>query len=210
MTNRHKNLTERYKNIPGKIIFLKNGDFSLASDSDQDLDDADLAILRKQNERTDFPPESRLRWLKAATSDPDRAGDEMVIEGADTDNFLRNPQFLWMHGQTEEPVHTIGKIVKLVKTPNALYALAQYTEPLFSELAEKIYQMDIAGYLPANSIGFRPIEYEPNESGGYRFLKWELVEISKVELPCNPYAVDDGAPSSASRSLSVSEAANLI
>jgi hypothetical protein len=70
--------------------------------------------------------------------------------------------------------------------------------------------MDIAGYLPANSIGFRPIEYEPNDFGGYRFLKWELIEISKVELPCNPYAVDDGAPSSSSRRLSVREAADLI
>ena len=208
MTNRHINHTERYKNIPGKIIFLKNGDFSLASDSEQDLNDADLLILQKQNEQTNFTPESRLRWLKIATSDPDRAGDEMVIEGADTENFLRNPQFLWMHGQTEEPVHTIGKIVKLVKTPNALYALAQYTEPLFSELAEKIYQMDVGGYLPANSIAFNPIEYEPNEYGGYRFLKWELIEISKVELPCNPYAVDDGAPGA--RILSLEEASELF
>jgi HK97 family phage prohead protease len=149
-----------------------------------------------------------MRWLKVATSDPDRAGDEMVIEGAMTDNFLRNPQFLWSHGQTSEPVHTLGKILKLVKTSGALYALAQYATSDVSELAEKIYQMDEAGYLPANSIGFRPIEWEPNEFGGYRFLEWELIEISKVELPCNPFAVDDGAPGS--RQLSLSEAVNLI
>src|ERR1041385_8688321 len=101
----------------------------------------------------------------------------MVMEGAQTENFLRNPQFLWMHGQTSEPIHTLGKILKLVKTPNALYALAEYAE--ISELAERIYQMDLEGYLPANSICFHPIEWEANEHGGFRFLKWELIEISK-------------------------------
>jgi len=208
MTNRHQNLENRYKNIPGKIIALKNGDISLASDSEHELNDDDLLILQKQNEQTDFAPDSRLRWLKAATSDPDRAGDEMVIEGADTENFLRNPQFLWSHGQTDEPVHTLGKILKLVATPNALYALAEYADADVSELAEKIFQMDEAGYLPANSIGFNPTEWEPNEFGGNRFTKWELIEISKVELPCNPYAIDDGAP--ATKQLSLFEAANLF
>jgi hypothetical protein len=70
--------------------------------------------------------------------------------------------------------------------------------------------MDEAGYLPANSIGFNPVEWEQNEFGGNRFTKWELIEISKVELPCNPFAVDGGAPSSSSRSLSVREAAELL
>src|SRR5438105_9589090 len=128
MINKHKTLISRYKNIPGKII-LREDDFMIASDYEKEIDSGDLLILKKHQEKTEFTPDSRLRWLKVSTSDPDRSGDEMMIEGAVTDNFLRNPQFLWMHGQTSEPVHTIGKIVKLVKTPNALYALAQYTEP---------------------------------------------------------------------------------
>jgi hypothetical protein len=208
MNNRHKNLTDRYKNIPGKIISGKDGEITLVCDISKDLDDADLAILQKQNQPTQFTTESRLRWLKVSTSDPDRSGDEMMIEGAETENFLRNPQFLWMHGQTDEPVHTLGKILKLVKTPNALYALAEYAEPEVSELAEKIFRMDEAGYLPANSIGFHPIEWEANEYGGFRFTKWELLEISKVELPANPYAVDDGVPGT--RQLSLFDAVNLL
>jgi len=208
MTKRHENLQSRYKNIPGKIIALKNGGFQIAADYEQGLQESDLLILQKQNETTQFTPESRLRWLKVATSDPDRSGDEMVMGGAMTENFLRNPQFLWSHGQTSEPVHTLGKVLKLVQTPTALYALAEYATADVSELAEKIFQMDEAGYLPANSIGFRPIEWEPNEYGGFRFLEWELIEISKVELPCNPYAVDDGAPGT--KSLSIREASELI
>jgi len=208
MTNRHINLEKRYKEIPGKIITLKHGGFSLAANYDGGLGDDDLLILKKNDQQTEFAPSSRLRWLKAATSDPDRSGDEMVIEGCITDNFERNPQFLWMHGQTSEPIHTLGKIVKLIKTPTALYALAEYTEPQLSEFAEKIYQLDLGGFLPANSIGFRPLEYEENDFGGYRFTKWELIEISKVELPCNPKAIDDGAP--ASRGFSVREAAEML
>ncbi|MEP7233955.1 MAG: hypothetical protein ABI778_01545 [Ignavibacteriota bacterium] len=207
MNNIHTKLEDKYKDMPGKIIRRQN-DFLIAASNENKMDPNDLQILKRHEQKTEFTPESRLRWLKVATFDPDRAGDEMVIGGAMTDNFLRNPQFLWMHGQTSEPVHTIGKIVRLIKTETALYALAQYTEPLFSKLAENIYQLDVAGYLPANSIGFRPIEWEENKYGGYRFLKWELIEISKVELPCNPFAVDDGAP--ASKRLTISEAADLL
>ena len=210
MTNRHEILENRYKDLTGKIIALKDGGIMLAADIPEHLSPKDLDTLNKFGQNTDFAPEYRLRWLKVSTPDPDRAGDEMVISGVETDNFLRNPQFLWSHGQTSEPVHTLGKIVKLVQTSNALYALAQYTEPLFSELADRIYQLDCAGFMPANSIGFRPIEWEPNDLGGYRFTKWELIEVSKVELPCNPYAVDDGAPGTPSRSLSLREAAEMI
>jgi hypothetical protein len=69
-------------------------------------------------------------------------------------------------------------------------ALVEYAPADISPLAEQVYQMDLAGLLPANSIGFSPIEYEANEFGGYTFTKWELIECSKVELPMNPLAVD--------------------
>jgi hypothetical protein len=208
MNNQHKNLRERYNTIPGKIIILNDEkDFTLSADTESALTSDDEIMLRTMNEETAFTTSSRRRWLKVSTADPDRSGDEMVMDGCETENFLRNPQFLWMHGQTSEPVHTIGKILKLVKTATALYALAEYAEPEFSELAERIFQMDQAGYLPANSIGFHPLEWEPNDLGGYRFTKWELVEISKVELPANPFAIDDGAPA---KSLSLTEAAELL
>ncbi|MBS1903901.1 MAG: hypothetical protein JSS75_09370 [Bacteroidetes bacterium] len=150
---------------------------------------------------------SRQRWLKIATADVDRAGDELVIEGVVTANFERNPQFLWQHGMTEEPIHTIGRIVRLVQTKNALYALAEYASADISPLAGKIFDLDMAGLLPANSVGFQPIEWEPNAHGGVRFTKWELIEVSKVELPCNPFAIDDGLPG---KRLSLSDAAGLL
>lgn len=136
---------------------------------------------------------SRQRWLKMATEDVDRAGDRLFMSGLDATDFLRNPQFLWMHGRSGESINTIGRIVSLEVRSGALYALAEYAEPADSPLAEQIYKMDAAGLLPANSIGFRPIELEENDFGGFDYLRWELIECSKVELPMNPHAIDESA-----------------
>lgn len=135
-------------------------------------------------------PSARQKWLKAATSDIDRAGDKMLMRGLDLTNFHKNPQFLWQHGLTNQPVHTLGKIIDHHITDDALYVLAEYADAETYEFAEQIMKLDKAGYLPANSIGFHPIEWEKNTDGGFTFTKWELVEVSKVELPMNPNAID--------------------
>jgi hypothetical protein len=149
-------------------------------------------------------PNPRQRWLKMATGDVDRAGDILVIEGMDADNFLKNPQFLWQHGASGSIVNTIGRILDIKQSNGALYALAEYATPEISPLAEQVYQLDLAGLMPANSIGFRPIEYEANSYGGHTFTEWELVECSKVELPMNPDAVDSA------KSLTIEEAADWL
>ena len=162
-------------------------------------------ILHKQLLEKDFgtssssPPSSfipqpsslpRQRWLTLATNAVDRAGDILVIAGMDATNFLKNSQFLWQHGASGALLSTIGRVLDLKQTKDTLFALVEYAAADISPLAEQVYQMDLAGLLPANSIGFSPIEYEANEFGGYTFTKWELIECSKVELPMNPDAVD--------------------
>lgn len=180
-------LQEHYASRPGKPL-RKTGDALLLSHlSDRPLADADLTRLRAAGEEPRLS--GRKKWLKAATPDIDRAGDVLVMKGAELANFQRNPQFLWQHALTPEPVHTLGKIARLVVTDDALYALAEYAEGGVSELVDKVFALDEQGCLPANSIGFRPLEWTPNDSGGFTFTKWELIEISKVELPANPLAV---------------------
>ena len=165
-------------------------------------------------------PMLRQRWLTMATDSVDRAGDILLLDGMDAENFLRNPQFLWQHGASGETISTIGKVLELRVgiagtaeggSGHALLALVEYAAPELSPLAEQVYQMDVAGMLPANSIGFRPIEYEANEFGGYTFTKWELIECSKVELPMNPEAVDSvGRASSPDNVLSAESAAEWL
>ena len=174
-------------------------------------------ILHKQliePSQTSSPPSSfipqpsslppRQRWLTLATNAVDRAGDMLVIAGMNAENFLKNPQFLWQHGASGALLNTIGKVLELKQTKSELFALVEYAPAEISPLAEQVYQMDLAGMLPANSIGFSPIEYEANAFGGYTFTEWELIECSKVELPMNPDAVD-GA-----KSLTIDEAADWL
>ncbi len=155
-----------------------------------------------------LPP--RQRWLTMATSEVDRAGDILVHEGMEATNFLKNPQFLWQHGASGALLSTIGRVLDLKQTKNELFALVEYALADISPLAEQVYQMDMAGMLPANSIGFRPIEYEANEYGGYTFTEWELIECSKVELPMNPDAVDGGKSSEPLTKLPIGCSANLL
>lgn len=201
-------LIKHYAHQPGKLLDASGGIVKLQHLSISCVTEDEVANLTKsispeaplsEGSTTPQPPPSkggggtRLRWLKMATTDIDRAGDQMVLDGMDATHFLQNPQFLWQHAMSGLPVHTLGCIRELRVLDNALFALAEYaTEEVYC-FADQIYRLDVAGYLPANSIGFRPIEWEPNDNGGNRFTKWELVECSKVELPMNPNAVSSMA-----------------
>ena len=132
----------------------------------------------------------RQKWLTMSTETPDRSGDVMVLAGMDSKAFMQNPQFIWQHSQSGAEVSTIGKILQLQVIGGQLLALAEFAPADISPIAETIFQLSVAGYLPANSIGFRPLEWENNDTGGCTYTKWELVECSKVEIPMNPEAID--------------------
>lgn len=180
-------LHTHYASYPEKVLRKSEGTVQLSHLSVRPLADADLTRLRAAGEEPRLT--GRMKWLKAATPDIDRTGDVLVMKGAELANFQRNPQFLWQHALTPEAVHTLGRITRLVVTDDALYALAEYADEGTSGLVDKVFKLDKQGLLPANSIGFRPIEWEPNDQGGFTFTKWELIEVSKVELPANPQAV---------------------
>jgi len=195
-------LRKRYKAIPGKLLpsfndLLALEHRALQAPSQEELSelnsptDANSKEADTNESANEIPKSERTLWLKIATGDTDRAGDRLNLDGCQLENFLLNPQLLWMHGLSSQPVHTIGRILRIVKQNNALYALAEYAAAEMSPFADQVYQLDVSGFLPANSIGFHPIEWEENESGGIDFLKWELIECSKVELPMNPFAIND-------------------
>lgn len=182
-------LLEHYALQPRRIIGKSGSDPLLAVEHNDTLTPSDTLLLRRVGE--DVSQSARRKWLKVTTIDPDRSGDVVIPSGGEYNGFRRNPQFLWQHGLTTEAVHTLGRILRLVVTDSAVFALAEYAPEGVSALADKIAALDEAGLVPANSIGFRPIEWKPNEHGGFTFSKWELVEISKVELPANPFATDN-------------------
>jgi len=60
-----------------------------------------------------------------------------------------------------------------------------------NEKADKVYRKIQFGSLNAVSVGFREVgEGENDEDGTYRFAGQELMEISVVNIPSNPEALE--------------------
>jgi len=122
----------------------------------------------------------------ASTEVIDRYGDIVKQDGWILDNFKKNPVMLWAHNYHDLP---IAKIVDVNINGDKLTFKAQFPKPGLNELADKIFELFKDGVLNAFSVGFIPVEYEPNEHGGYTYTKQELLEISAVTVPANQEAL---------------------
>ena len=118
----------------------------------------------------------------------DRVGDVMVISGVRYENFMKNPIVLWNHDDYSLP---IGKVLNIEKIDNKLIVSIQFSKT--NEMATKIKDLIDEGILNAVSIGFRPLKYEYIDKGdpskGVKYLEWELLEVSVVNIPANPRAL---------------------
>src|SRR3984885_5980701 len=72
---------------------------------------------------------------------------------------------------------------------NRLEAVINFAPKGVSEIADETCALAKAGVLNAVSIGFRPLKSEPLRTGGQKFTKWELLELSIVSVPANPSAL---------------------
>lgn len=118
----------------------------------------------------------------------DLAGDRLVAAGAQLEQFLRNPQFLFGHDSQSLP---IGKWLRVWVEDEALKGEALFAEESANPLAEQCWQLLKAGMLSAVSVGFRIIDGEWN-GPGMVVSEWLLLECSLVPIPCNPNALLDG------------------
>jgi len=126
------------------------------------------------------------RQVLAVISDPtlDRTKDVMNPAGCVLDNYRLNPLLLANH----DPDHPIGNATPTVRK-RRVEALIDFAPAGVSQMADEWCGLAKAGVLRAFSVGFNPIEYKPNKSGGYDYNKWELMEVSLVAVPANPGAV---------------------
>lgn len=136
----------------------------------------------------------------------DRPGDVIKQEGWVLDEYRANPQFLFGHDSHEPP---IGKALTTFVEGNRLRGTFKFMSAEISAFAAMIGKMVVGdksgSYLPAGSVGFKPIEFEvaeermdPNDEMSWwmpplNFLKQLLLEFSAVPLPANPNALVDGA-----------------
>lgn len=130
--------------------------------------------------------EKRILTGMASTPEADRVGDIVEPMGA---QFSDTVPLLWMH-QRDMPVGTV-KFGKPTKEGIPFEAKIPFiAEP--SQLKARIeeaWQSVKAGLVRAVSIGFRALEHSViEETGGWRFTKIDILELSLVTVPACPGA----------------------
>lgn len=122
----------------------------------------------------------------ATTPEPDRSGD--VIEPLGVS--FKNPLPLLLYHDAKKPVGWT-KFKKPTKDGIEFEAsLPTIEEPgALRDRVEEAWQSVKAGLISGVSIGFRSIEEAfNNDTGGFRFLQTEVVELSLVTVPANASA----------------------
>jgi HK97 family phage major capsid protein/HK97 family phage prohead protease len=122
----------------------------------------------------------------ASTPAPDRMGDVVEPLGV---TFASSLPLLLYH----DPKKPVGTVTLSAPTADGLAftaSLPTVTEPgVVRDRIEEAWQSIKAGLLAGVSIGFRSIEDAYNKStGGVRFLKTEILELSLVAIPANAAA----------------------
>ena len=120
----------------------------------------------------------------ASTSSQDRDGDIMIAAGCNLTDYKRNPVVLWQH----DPDHPIGRADATINGTR-IEALIQFAPAGASRKADEACALMKAGIVNTLSVGFEPTETEPIRGGGYKIIKWTLLEISVCSIPANPEAV---------------------
>lgn len=122
----------------------------------------------------------------ASTPTTDRVGDIVEPKGA---QFKLPIPLLWQH-RSDEP---IGHVIKVDVTEDGIEIEAQiqsYDEPgELKNLLDKAWGMIKTELVKGLSIGFSPLEHSDIKgTWGYRFTKWEWLELSVVTIPANAEA----------------------
>jgi HK97 family phage major capsid protein/HK97 family phage prohead protease len=124
----------------------------------------------------------------ASTPTPDRMSDVVEPLGA---TFAGSVPLLWQHDASKPVGHTeFGKPTKNGIPFTARIPLIKEAGVLKDRVDEAIQSLKYK-LVAAVSIGFRVLEdgIERLDSGGLRFTKTELMELSLVTIPANPEAV---------------------
>src|SRR5207249_8757433 len=122
-----------------------------------------------------------------STGSLDREGDTIDPRGWDLTAYKANPVILWSHDATQPPIAPTLEIA--VRRDGALRTVDEFVPRGLHPLADVVHDLVRSGFINAKSVGFRPVQFAPNERGGFDFYKQELLEPSYVGIPANPEAI---------------------
>lgn len=127
--------------------------------------------------------------ITISTAGMDRDRDRVLPRGAVLDNYLKNPVVMWGHSYYQ-PSDVIGRTVNLETSDGGITADFELRPAANDQDPQNIVRLlwD-GGWVRTASIGFRPIEMQPNEYGGNDITAWELLEWSLVPIPANQDAL---------------------
>jgi hypothetical protein len=123
-------------------------------------------------------------YVRANSGQNDRVDDEMDMQGADIRNYLKNPVVLSDHDSTK----VVGNFAPVIRG-SAMEGVVTFAPAGISALADELRAMYKANVRRAFSIGFSWTKREPKKGGGYRYLAWQLLELSCVSIPCDADAL---------------------
>ena len=132
------------------------------------------------------------RIIRYAFSDSSIARDNHTIAANAwaTENFLRNPVFLWAHDTGAPP---IGRVINLRSENGILRGDVEYADRDIYPFAETVYRLVKGGFINATSTSWIPLDWtiarDKSRPGGVDFSKVELLEISQVPVPALPTAL---------------------
>jgi HK97 family phage prohead protease len=128
------------------------------------------------------------RQVKVIASDGsiDLMGDILEPRGAELDQYRKNPVVLAQHA-SDAP---IARCSDIHVENAAVLATIDFPPAGTSERSDEYLALLKAGVLNAVSVGFLPIDREPlRDTGGWRYRRWSLLELSIVSVPANPAAL---------------------
>lgn len=134
--------------------------------------------------------EDEQRVIRGIATSPtvDRVGDVVMPEGA----IFRGPIGLHLYHKHDLPVGNVefGKATKAGIPFTATIPDVKEDGTVRDRVNEAWHSVKYK-LLGAVSIGFRALEdgVELMKSGGLRFTKWEMLELSLVSVPANPDAM---------------------
>ena len=120
----------------------------------------------------------------ASTGAVDRVGDILEQSGWQLASYKANPTVLWQHAHEV----IVGKTIDIGVVRGRLEATIVLLGPGVSPQADLIWKQIQVGALNAVSVGFAPLASVPI-TGGRRFTRQELLEISFVSVPANAEAL---------------------
>jgi HK97 family phage major capsid protein/HK97 family phage prohead protease len=128
-------------------------------------------------------PQQRTIAGIASTPEPDRMGDVVEPLGI----TYKNPLPLLLYHDTKKPVGTVTFKKPTAEGLEFTASLPTLADPgPLRDRIEEAWQSIKAGLLAGVSIGFRSLEEAfSKETGGFRFLKTEILELSLVAIPAN-------------------------